>query len=66
MTICITSQCFTDEEHASYKKLNATNSQDARFGDAVNVPALYYGDIKKYMDDTGRVGILYRILLEKQ
>lgn len=65
MTICITSQCFTDEEHASYKKLNATNSQDARFGDAVNVPALYYGDIKKYMDDTGRVGILYPDSLRK-
>ena len=65
MTICITSQCFTDEEHASYKKLNAPNSQDTRFGDAVNVPALYYGDIKKYMDDTGRIGILYPDSLRK-
>lgn len=65
MTICLTSQCFSDEEHASYKKIDATNSQDARFGDAVNVPALYYGDIKKYMDETGRVGILYPDSLRK-
>ena len=65
MTICITSQCFSDEEHESYKKLDATNSQDARFGDAINVPALYYGDIKKHMDETGRVGILYPDSLRK-
>lgn len=59
MKICITSQCFSDKEQEQYTKVDATNSQDARFGDARNCPALYYGDVQGLMDATGRVGILY-------
>lgn len=65
MTICLTSGCFTDEQQKSYQKVDAVNSQDARFGDAVNVPALYYRYLTEHLGDSRRVGILYPDSLRK-
>lgn len=58
MTICLTSECFSDEQQRGYQKLDATNSQDARFGDAINAPALYYRYLADELKENKKVGIL--------
>lgn len=65
MRICLTSECFSEEQQNAYKKIDAVNSQDARFGDAANVPALYAGYVKEYLADNKKVGIIYPNSLRK-
>lgn len=57
--VVLSQECFSDEQQRDYQKLDATNSQDSRFG-AVNVPALYYGDLLEHLTETDRrVGVVY-------
>ncbi len=57
--VVLSQECFTDEQQRNYQKPDATNSQDSRFG-AVNVPALYYGDIVSCLGEgERRVGVVY-------
>lgn len=59
VTVVLSQECFTDEQQQNYQKLDATNSQDSRFG-AANAPALYYGDILNCLTDEDRaVGVVY-------
>ncbi|MDY3917934.1 MAG: M24 family metallopeptidase [Candidatus Limivivens sp.] len=59
MKICLTSECFSDEQQKDYRKIDAVNSQDARFGDAQNVPALYYRYLSDALTRNRKVGILF-------
>lgn len=58
MILCTTSECFTDEQQKNYRKLAAVNSQDKRYGAAVNVPAFYYHYVLDELTDTKRLGVI--------
>ncbi|MDO5422109.1 MAG: M24 family metallopeptidase [Eubacteriales bacterium] len=59
MKICLTSECFSDEQQKNYTKVDATNTQDTRFGDAANVPAFYYRYVSEELTEKKRVGIVF-------